>query len=335
MRVLVTGAGGFMGTHLVHSQLSQGHRVRAADLDVDQLAYLDGHPRLEAVRGDITDQAHVAALLEGIDVVYHLASAHLDVSQPEAHYHRVNVDATRQLLVAAQAAGARRFVHVSSNGVLGDIKELPADEETPCRPTNVYERTKFLGEQAALAFSRETGFPVVVARPAWVYGPRCPRTARLLRSASRGRFLMFGDGRTLRHPIYVADAVHGLELCAECGEPGAIYFLAGERAVSIGELVQTMAGVLGVQLHVIHLPVVLGITAGYLAQAAFKLVGRRPPISRRTIDFFLKDNAYDTSKAQRELGFRAPTALDEGIRRTLDWQESNGAKIAAARDSNE
>lgn len=326
MRVLVTGAGGFIGSHLVHSQLAQGNTVRAADLAVEQLDFLAGHPRLETVRGDITDNGQAGALVDGIDVVYHLASAHLDVSQPQSHYHRVNVAATGQLLSAARAAGVRRFVHVSSNGVLGDIEQLPADETTPCHPTNVYERTKLLGEQAALAFSHDTGFPVVVARPAWVYGPRCPRTARLLRAVGRGRFVMFGSGQTLRHPIYATDAVQGLELCAECGEPGSVYFLAGERAVSLEELVQTMASVLGVRLRVLRLPVALGITGGYLAQSAFRLLGRRPPISRRTIDFFVKDNAYNTGKAQRELGFRPFTDLPTGMRQTVRWQAARLAK---------
>jgi dihydroflavonol-4-reductase len=317
MKVLVTGAGGFMGSHLVDSQLAQGNEVRAADLHVELLAHASGHPQLEIVPGDITDDAYLATLVEGIDVVYHLASAHLDVSQPDVHYHRVNVKATHRLLLAARAAGARRFVHVSSNGVLGDIQELPADECTPCHPTNIYERTKLLGEQTALAFYRETGFPVVVARPAWVYGPRCPRTARLLRMVGRGRFVMFGNGRTLRHPIYVADSVQGLELCAACGEPGAVYFFAGERALSIEQLVKTMAGVLGVRVRIVHLPVALGVTAGYLMQAAFQPLGRRPPFSRRTIDFFLKDNAYDTGKAERELGFRPFTDLPAGITQTV------------------
>jgi nucleoside-diphosphate-sugar epimerase len=328
MRALVTGAGGFIGSHLVDSLLAQGSEVRAADLRADQLAHTLRHPRLEVLLGDITDSAHVAALVEGVEVVYHLASAHLDVSQPDAHYYRVNVGATEALLAAACESGVRRLVHVSSNGVLGDIQRLPADESTPCQPTNIYERTKLLGEEQALAFQRRTGFPVVVARPAWVYGPRCPRTARLLRSVQRGRFLMFGDGGTLRHPIYVADAVQGLQLCAERGEPGAVYFLAGERPVSLETLVQTMAGVLGIRVRIMHLPVALGIAAGYLVQTAFKPLGRRPPISRRTIDFFLKDNAYDTGKAQRELGFRPFTCLVTGMQQTASTM-SDGLPQAA------
>lgn len=317
MKVLITGAGGFIGSHLVDSQLAQGHQVRAADLNLDRLLHVRGNPRLQEATGDIAEADFLGQLVEGVDVVYHLASAHLDVSQGDATYHRVNVAATRQLLVAAQAAGVQRFVHCSSNGVLGEIETLPADETTACHPTNIYEQTKLLGEQAALAFAAETGFHVVVARPAWVYGPRCPRTARLLRMVGRGRFLMFGNGRTLRHPLYVADAVRGLELCATAGAPGEIYFLAGEKAVTLNELLQTIAAAMQVQLRIIRLPLALGIVAGHVVQAAFRPLGLHPPISRRTIDFFIKDNAYRTEKAQRDLGFRAQTDLRSGILKTL------------------
>jgi nucleoside-diphosphate-sugar epimerase len=322
MRVLITGAGGFIGSHLVDSQLAQGHQVRAADLNLERLAHARGNPRLEEAHGDISEAGFLAELVQDVDVVYHLASAHLDVSQGNDTYHRVNVTATRQLLVAAQAAGVQHFVHCSSNGVLGEIETLPADETTPCHPTNIYEQTKLLGEQAALAFAAKSGFSVVVARPAWVYGPRCPRTARLLRMVGRGRFLMFGNGRTLRHPIYVADAVRGLEQCATAGTPGEIYFLAGEKAVTLNELVKTMAEAMQVKLRVIRLPLALGIVAGHVVQAAFQPLRLHPPISRRTIDFFIKDNAYRTEKAQRDLGFRAQADLRAGILKTLAVAEA-------------
>lgn len=317
MRVLITGAGGFVGSHLVDSQLAQGQQVRAVDLRLERLAHATNHPALERVNGDITDEALLPDLMAGVDTVYHLASAHLDVSQPDSHYHRVNVAATEGLLKAAQAAGVRRFVHCSTNGVLGEIQQIPADETAPCHPTNIYEETKLLGERAALAFYRETGFPVVVARPAWVYGPRCPRTARLLRTIEKGRFVMFGNGRTLRHPIYISDAVRGLELCAEQGQPGEIYFIAGKRPVTLNELTEAIAVAQGVKPPKARLPMFLGMAAAYGAQAAYGLLRRQPPISRRTLDFYLKDNAYDISKARQHLGFAPQIDLATGLKETL------------------
>jgi nucleoside-diphosphate-sugar epimerase len=325
MKVLITGGGGFIGSHLVDSQLRQGHWVRTVDLSLECLAHTINHPNLEAINGDITDVVLIRRLVAGIDVVYHLASAHLDVNLSADHYRQVNVGATMDLLVAAQTAGVQRMVQCSSNGVIGEVKKPPANEATPCQPTNIYEQTKWIGEQTVLQFAQETGFPVVVARPAWVYGPGCPRTRKLFQMIGQGRFVMFGSGRTLRHPIYISDAVRGLELCAETDNiTGQVYLLAGEKPVTIATLVQMIAEVQGVRPPAIHLPVILGKVAGIAFQTAFKSIGRQPPFSRRSLDFFIKDNAYDISKAKRDMGFQPQVDLRTGLTKTLDWL--NGQK---------
>lgn len=136
MKVLITGAGGFIGSHLVDSQLEKGFDVRAVDLHLDLLKHLKDHPRLEAVTGDITDEKRVRQWVEGVDVVYHLASAHLDVSLSDEHYRHVNRDATICLLEAALPAGVKRFVHCSSVGVIGDVEILrPMSSAIVTRPT--------------------------------------------------------------------------------------------------------------------------------------------------------------------------------------------------------
>jgi dihydroflavonol-4-reductase len=326
-RVLVTGANGFIGSHLVESQLRQGWRVRALDLRRDQLDRLGSASQLEIVQGDVGDARLVAELMAGVDVVYHLASAHLDVRQADAHYRHVNVQATVDLLEAAHRAGVKRVVHCSSVGVMGTLQELPADERTPCRPTHIYEQTKLEGEQEALRLAARTGLPVVVARPAWVYGPRCPRTAKLFRTAGRGRFVIFGNGRTLRQPIYVSDLVRGLERCATHGDPGQVYIIAGAQVVTVEELVRSVAAVLGVRLRAIHLPLWFGSLAGLGLEALFKPLGKQPPFSRRSFDFFSKHNAYRVDKAEREVGIRPQVDLCSGLKETAAWLEVGSAGL--------
>jgi nucleoside-diphosphate-sugar epimerase len=318
MKVLITGGGGFVGSHLVDSQLAQGHSVRTIDLNTDRLAHVAGHDRLEILNHSLTDFDLLPQLLSGVNVVYHLASAHLDVTLSADDYRQVNVEATAQLLNAAHDAGVKRFVHCSTNSVIGEIKNPPVDETAACRPTNIYEQTKLKGEQAALAFFRDTGFPIVVIRPAWVYGPRCPRTARLMRTVKKGRFIMFGNGKTLRHPIYITDAIRGLELAASAPEAaGEIYFIAGAKAVTIAELVQTIAAVQGVRPPRLRLPLVAGQAVAYTLQLAFKPIRRSPPISPRTLDFYTKNNAYDITKARHDLGFQPLVDLPAGLKLTL------------------
>jgi nucleoside-diphosphate-sugar epimerase len=318
MKVLITGAGGFIGSHLVDSQLEHGHHVRAVDLHLDLLRHQAAHPRLEMIRGDITEKNIVPKLVEGIDVVYHLASAHLDVSLSDEDYRLVNVDGTLSLLEAAKQAGVKRFVHCSSVGVIGNVKHPPADEATECHPANIYERTKLAGERAALDFARRTGFLVVVVRPAWVYGPRCPRTAKLFRTISKGRFPIFGSGRNMRHPVYISDAIRGLELCAETsGIEGEVFIIAGEVPIESRELVKLISQQLNARAQKIYLPIFLGQATGLALELAFKLVGRKPPFSRRSMDFFLKHNAYTIYKAQSRLNYQPQVDLITGIQKTI------------------
>lgn len=321
MKVLVTGGGGFIGSHLIDSQLAQGHYVRSVDLHADRLAYVADSPKLEIVTGDITETEVAEKIMQDVEVIYHLASAHLDISLSEERYHNVNVDGTLNLLKAARAADVKRFVHCSSVGVMGDIKNPPADESYPCWPTNIYEKTKLAGELAALKFSREMDFPVIVARPAWVYGPRCPRTQKLLRMIGKGRFPIFGNGRNLRHPVYVADCVRGLELCAKgSGNSGHIYIIAGSVPVTIEELTSAIAQVINVPPPKLHIPIALGKLAGTVLQLAYKPLGRQPPFSQRSLDFFRKNNAYDISKASQELGYEPQFDLRQGLEKTLKEQ---------------
>jgi nucleoside-diphosphate-sugar epimerase len=322
MRVLITGAGGFIGSHLVDSQLEHGYHVRAVDLELDQLGHQAAHPRLQVIRGDITKADFVEKIVESIDVVYHLASAHLDVSLADEHYYHVNVGGTWLLLEAARKAGVRRFVHCSSVGVIGNVEYPPADEATECHPINIYERTKLEGERVALDFARRTGFSVVVARPAWVYGPRCPRTAKLFRAVSKGRFPIFGGGTNMRHPVYITDAVTGLELCAETPDIDAeVFIIAGELPVESRELISMIREQLRVRTPQIYLPIFLGQAAGLALELGFRLVGRQPPFSRRSMDFFLKHNAYTIGRAKSRLNYEPRIDLLTGIQNTIQSME--------------
>jgi nucleoside-diphosphate-sugar epimerase len=322
-QVLVTGAGGFIGSHLVDSQLEKGNQVIALDLHLDRLSHAVGHANLLVIEDDILRaKENAQAWMDGVDIVYHLASAHLDVSLTNAYYRQVNVGGTTALLEAACQAGVKRFVHCSSVGVMGDIENPPASEEYPCNPTNIYEKTKLEGEQAARSFGLEHDYPVVIARPAWVYGTRCPRTEKLLRQVRKRRFPIFGSGENLRHPIYISDAVKGLELCAQVDvAAGETFIIAGERPVTINELLKEIAAAQSVPSPSFHLPMPLGLLAGHAIQGAFKIIGRKPPFSRRSLDFFLKHNAYDISKAKSMLDFHPSVDLARGLQQSISLME--------------
>jgi nucleoside-diphosphate-sugar epimerase len=142
--VLVTGAGGFIGSHLTEALLAEGRAVRALDLNLDRIQHLASTPDLQTLTADIRDEVAVEQALAGVGTVFHLAAAHLGASTPEIEFRQVNIDATKNLVSTASRAGARRFVHCSSVGVFGRIDNPPADETTICRPELTYEKTKLL-----------------------------------------------------------------------------------------------------------------------------------------------------------------------------------------------
>ncbi|MDZ7271139.1 MAG: NAD(P)-dependent oxidoreductase [candidate division KSB1 bacterium] len=318
MKALVTGAGGFIGSHLVERLAEKGHQVVALDLHFPpELAEFDGS--VEAVTGDFRDETLMRRSLSGCDVVFHLASAHLQSHLPDSEYWAVNVHGLQRLLEWSRDAGVERFVHTSTVGVYGHIERPPATEETECRPQSIYGETKLAGERAALQFGRDHGLPVVVLRPAWVYGLRCRRTERLLRMLGKGRFVKFGPCRNLRHPVYIEDMLDAFELAAHNAQAvGEVFIVADEQALTTSELLAAMCEVLRVPEPKLRLPLAPMHAVASLAEAAGKALHREPPFSRRSLEFFTTNNAFDISKARQVLGFAPKYTFHEGVKATVE-----------------
>jgi dihydroflavonol-4-reductase len=315
MRILVTGAAGFIGRNLVRRLVREGHEVVA----LDRVAL--GGPGLDAADwrvGDLGDASLIRAAVAGCDRVHHLAAAHLDQSTPAEEYERVNIAATVALLEAAAEAGVARYLHCSSVGVFGDVRNPPVDEDGPKNPGNVYEETKLAGEQAVLARAAGLEMNVVVVRPAWVYGADCPRTRKLLDMVRRGKFFYFGSGGNLRHPIHIEDCLDGLEAALEKGGRGRVYNLAGPSPLTLREMIETMASAVGAPPPRLKVPLWFGWCVATCAEAVLGLAGKTSPLTRRSLVFFSNSNAYATRRASDEIGFTARTQLEEGLRRSLE-----------------
>lgn len=326
--VLVTGAGGFIGAHLVQRLASLGMDVRALDLRPQVGSASGAEVRTHQV--DICDRVTVAPLLEGVDTVFHLASLHLEVGADPSAFDAVNVHAAADLVTLAAERGVRRFVHTSSVGVYGDAGcGLPLREDAPKHPDSPYERSKLKGERAVLARAREVGLELIVLRPAWVYGPGCPRTAKLLRSLEKRRFFYIGRGANLRHPIYIDEMIDGFTLAADAGGlNGRIFNVGGPEIMPLRDMVETFARGGRFPIPTLHLPFALGYFAGGGAELAFHAIGREPPLSRRSLTFFRSNNAWDISAARDELGFEPTVGLEEGVRRTLAGSPERPVMIA-------
>jgi nucleoside-diphosphate-sugar epimerase len=313
---LVTGAAGFIGAHLCRRLAAMGHEVVAIDVNAcPRPLAIDG---VRFIQADLRDTGRFVDELGRVRTVFHLASVHLQVGAREEEYRAVNRDATVALATSSHARGVRRFVHVSTVGIFGHVEHPPATEDAPRRPTNAYERTKLEGEVAVQEAADRLGLDLRVLRPAWVYGPGCRRTARLVRTIRRRRFVFIGDGTNLRHPVFVSYVVDALVHASE-RDPGERrdHLIAGPAAMPLRALVNTCAAVLGVPAPGISLPRQAALALGRGAELGGRLLGKEPPFSRRSLAFFENDNAFDCSAARRDLGYEPRVDFAEGLRLTL------------------
>ncbi len=323
--VLVTGATGFTGRALVKRLLAEGHNVRAIARPSSCLGDLGGLP-VAWFRGEVYDPDTVKAAMEGVRVVFHIATLYRDGGAPEAEHRKVHVDSTRLL---AEAAAARpdflRFVHVSTVGVHGHIEHPPADENAPFQPGDAYQRTKLEAELWLKDFAGASGLPYTILRPVGIYGPGDARLLKVFRMALKPRFLLLGTGKCLYHLIHVEDLVEILLRAAV--HPAALgqAFLCGNpEAITLEQLGRTVAETLGSPFKVLRLPAGPVFLAADLCEALCRPFGLRPPLYRRRVAFFTKDRSFDTRKVRQTLGWEPKYSNEAGLRETALAYRASG-----------
>ncbi|MGE0709475.1 MAG: NAD-dependent epimerase/dehydratase family protein [Planctomycetota bacterium] len=304
-QVLVTGGCGFIGSHLVRALLARGDRVRVLDdLSSGKRENLAGVEQdVELVVADLADPAVAPRACAGIDLVFHqgaVPAVPRSIADPAGTF-RVNVVGTHALLLAARAAGVRRFVLASSSSVYGPTAELPKHEEMPPFPVSPYAAQKLAAEQLALAASRSLGIPAVALRYFNVYGPRQdPRggyaavipafASRLLRGEAP---TINGDGSYSRDFSFVEDVVRAnLAAGEEQAAVGHAINVAGGRRITILELYQRIAAAVGRE----DLAPVLG----------------------ETREGDIPHSLASIERARRLLGWTPQVSLEEGLRRTVE-----------------
>lgn len=323
-QVLVTGATGFTGGHLARGLAARGYRVRVLARSVEKARDLTT-AGIEICQGDLRDPEALARATAGTATVYHIAAVYRQAGIPASDYRAVNVEATRALIQAAAASGARRIVHCSTVGVHGDVEHPPANEEAPLRPGDIYQETKVEGEQVARDTASGCGVELVIARPTGIYGPGDTRLLKLFRGVARQRFVILGRGEIFYHLTYIDDLVEGFRLCGTVpAAAGRTYILAGGEVGTLRELVQLIAREVGVRPPWLRLPVWPFWLVGAMCEALCVPLRIEPPIYRRRVDFFTKSRSFDISRARTELGYAPKVGLREGVRRTLEWYQLKG-----------
>lgn len=322
MKVLVTGATGFVGSHLVKRLIDDGHNVRALVRKGRGMKGFDS--RIELIYGDITDPSSLDDAVRNADIVYHLAAMVKEAGVPDSLFYDVNVKGTENLLDASLKHGVKRFIHISTCGVHGDVKNPPATEDSPFNPEDIYQKTKIESEKLVMSF-RKKGLPVVIIRPTGIYGPGDTRLLKLFKLIKGRKFFMVGDGETLFHLVYIDDLIDALILAGQVPEAeGEAFLIGGEKYLTLNELTRDIAKTFGVHLKNIHLPVFPVRALATVMEFIFKPLRIEPPLFRRRVDFFTKNRAFDISKAKRLLGYQPKMDIGNGIKLTIDWYKREG-----------
>ncbi len=307
MRYLVTGAAGFIGSHLAEALVAQGHDVVGLDSFND---YYDPARKREnaaghsVVESDLLD-ADLEALLADVDAVFHLAGqpgVRASFGPGFEHYVERNVHTSGRLFEAAARRGAR-VVYASSSSVYGDAETYPTTEDVAPRPISPYGVTKLCVEQLAYAHARTTGLEAVGVRFFTVYGPRqrpdMAFTPMLEALGDGAAFRLFGDGSASRSFTYVADAVAGTIAAMQRGRAGEIYNIGGGEEASMSEAIALAEHIAGRELAVERHGAAVGDV-------------------RRT--------RADVAKAHADLGWAPTTVLADGLRAQWEWV---AARVAA------
>jgi NAD dependent epimerase/dehydratase len=317
-RVLVTGAEGFIGSHLAEALLAAGADVRALVHynPFGRWGWLHEHGGdIEIMAGDVRDAERVAQAAVGIDVIFHLAALvgiPYSYEAPES-YLQTNVVGTYNVLSAGRRAGVSRYIQTSTSEVYGSALRVPIDEEHPLQPQSPYSASKIGADMLALSFHHSFEFPVAVVRPFNTYGPR--QSARAVIPAVLGQIysgsheIQVGATSPKRDFNFVTDTAAGFMAVADCDRAlGEVVNVGSGREIAIGDLIDLMIEVSGRDVRAVRAPERI-----------------RPAGSE--VDRLMCDNR----RAAEWADWHPEVSLEEGLRRTAEWIEQNLSAVEARR----
>lgn len=322
---LVTGATGFVGSHVARRLASRGETLRILTRPSSNLRALEDLP-CERAEGDVRDPASLRRALEGVRRVFHVAADYRLAARDPQEIYRNNVEGTLNLLRAAREARIERFVYTSTVGTVAvpQASGLP-DESTAARLNQMighYKRSKFLAEQEALRAARD-GLPVVIVNPTTPVGPgdwKPTPTGRMIVDFLNGCAPGFVD--TGLNIVDVEDVAEGHLLAAERGTIGERYLLGG-RNMTLKEIFHALAAASGRPAPRWRIPYFVAFAAAIGENGWARLAGREPRIPLEGVRMARHKMFVDCSKAVRELGFR-PRPAEEALRRAAEWYISHG-----------
>jgi dihydroflavonol-4-reductase len=325
MRALVTGATGFIGSHLADFLLSKGFDVRCIIRKTSNLRWLKGKP-VETVVAALNDKESIVKALEDVDYVFHVAG--LTFARNEDEFMKGNSEGTKNLIeaVVENDQNIKRFLFVSSQTVAGPAKSInrPVTEDMPYNPLTAYGRSKKAAEEEVLKLKDK--IPITVVRAPAVYGPRDTAIYSVFKTVKMGLGTMVGMKPKYLSLIHSSDLVRGIvDAALSENTIGEIYFVSSEEFYTWNELIPLIGRTLGMKFVLkIKLPHFLVLTVAGISEFLGKLSSKPPVFNyEKGIDFIQDFWICSVEKAKRDFGYSQEMSIEDGIRNTIEWYKAN------------
>lgn len=312
MAILVTGASGRIGRHLVNALMKEGENVRV--FIIDKTVEADN---IETFYGDILNIESLKKAVDGVDVIYHLAAI-VDYLAPQDLMYKVNVLGTRNLL---EVSKGKKIIYLSTTAVMGKkLKDMPANENTPCHPSNYYGKTKLEAEKLV----KENGG--IILRSADVIGPDSFVNDVVISKLEEGKLPFIGDGKNFIHYIHINDLIQALLLVKEKGRPGEVYIVAGKDVRTQKDCWNLICKYLNVSPPTKSVPVYLAKIQAYSKLLKFKINKEQPSIIPEYVEKITANRTFDISKARKELGFNPQISYEEAAQEMVEEYKKSKQK---------
>ncbi len=332
MRVLVTGATGLLGGHLIKELQQRREQIRALVLPLENADQLV-EQGVEVVRGDISDANTLGPAVKDIEILFHLAGM-MGVWRPLAEYRLVNVTGSANLYQAAQKAGVRRYVHTSSHTVYGLGYGRFLTEHDALRPDpDPYSLSKAEGDRLMRRLLLSSPVETVILRPGTFFGPGDRlHFGRMAQKLKAGKGVILGRGENALPFCYVTDIVQGFLLAAYHEHaPGNVYNITNDHPLTQQELFDAIADAVGGTRPTRHLPYLPVYYGSIIAEKVVaRLTHSRPLVTQLGAMMFGSDNRHSVEKARRELGYEPKVDLRTGIQLAAEWFNAGGMHEPAA-----
>jgi nucleoside-diphosphate-sugar epimerase len=322
--ILITGATGFIGGHLIDRlQQEYGQIIAAVRKDSSQLPE---HVRSIEI-GEITPDTDWGAALAGVDIVIHLAArAHIlqdTAADPASEFMSANAHSTENLAKQAILAGVKQFVFISSIGAMGSSSENAFTETVSCQPDTPYGCSKLAAEQALISVASGTGMSWTIFRPTLVYGAGNPgNMERLIKLIRTGLPIPFASIQNRRSLVYVGNLVDAIAVSLSHESAARqMFVISDDRVISTPELVRSIAEVLNLNCTLVPFPVKLFQLAGKLGDLLQNLLHRPLPLNSRTIDSLTSSLSVDSQYLKTTLDWQPPFTFEQGLVKTLVSEE--------------